>query len=82
MDENRPSVSSLPLMIADDRILRVSLKLNVLRDHTIGHNLHTLLPFIGRIAIACLIFIIEDNDLTESILDLVAVFTCLVSPLL
>lgn len=82
MYEDCPPVSTPTLMIAGNRILRVSLKLYVLSDHSVGDNLHTLFPLIGRVApVTCLIFIVKDDDFTESIFNLIALFAGLVSPL-
>lgn len=69
-------------MVAGRRILRISLELYVAGNHPVGDNFHTLFPFVGSITFfACLILvIIKDDNFSEGILDLIALFTCLVSP--
>jgi hypothetical protein len=69
-------------MVAGRRILRISLELYVAGNHSVGDNLHTLFPFIGSITFfACLILvIIKDDNFSKGILDLIALFTCLISP--
>ena len=80
MHDNRPSVPSPALMIASRKILRIPLKLDILGIHAIRHNLHALLPFIRCFAVTRF-FIVEDNDLTEGVLDLIALLARLVPPL-
>ena len=84
MYKYRPSVSSPSLMVTGKRILRVSLELYISGNYSVGNNLHALFSFVGRVAaITSLVFIVvEDDDFAESVLDLITLFTSLISPLL
>lgn len=84
MHKDCPSVSSAPFMITSRRILGVTLQLYIAGIYSVGDNLHALFALVGRItSVTSLIFVVvKDDNFTEGVLNFVALFASLVSPLL
>lgn len=84
MYKNRPSVPSPSLVVVSERVLSVSLELYVSGIHSTRNNLHRLLSFVGRVAAraSLIIFIVQDDNLTKGVFDLITLLTSLISPLL